>query len=291
MVIVGAKGQIGAELVRRSAVRPLAAFARADLDIGDAAAVRAVLARVQPRVVINAAAYTAVDDAEREPERAWAVNRDGAGHLAEACAAAGIPLFHLSSDYVFDGRQTRPYREDDATSPIGVYGASKQAGEDAVRRHLAQHLILRTSWVFGAYGRNFVKAILNQAMQRSELRVVADQFGAPTYAGAIAESVLQLADRHLRGERLIWGTYHYSGQPLTQWCAFAEIICAEAFAAGLLTEIPVIRAISSADYPGAVARPAYSALDVTKAGRDLQLDSQPWIRGLRETLRNWRDAS
>lgn len=284
ILVTGAGGQVGAELLRRSGTRPMVALARQDLDITTAAAVRAAFARIKPRLVINAAAFTAVDAAQRQPEQAYAVNRDGTACLAEACRAAGLPLFHLSTDHVFDGHGSRDYREDDPASPLNVYGASKQAGEQAIRRRLPQHLIIRTSWVFGAHGGGFVQAILRQARYRQALSVVADQVGAPTYAGAIADSLLQLADRHLQEKTLRWGTYHYCGHPSINRHAFAEVICEEGVAAGLLERVPQIHAAATVEEPGVAPRPRYAVLDTRLGQECLQLRPSAWRQGLREML-------
>ena len=197
IIIVGAQGQVGWELTRRAPLlgHEVLAWDVAELDITDAAAVNRALTASGAEVVINAAAYTAVDRAEQEPESAFAVNRDGPAHLAAACHRLHIPLLHISTDYVYDGAKIDPYVEDDPTTPLGVYGASKLAGDEAVRQVLPRHLILRVSWVFGIHGQNFVKTILRLAREREELRVVADQSGCPTYAGDIADTLLELAGR------------------------------------------------------------------------------------------------
>ncbi len=174
-----------------------------------------MLTRETPDLAINLAAYTAVDRAESEPDQAWAVNCAGAAHIAAACGENATPLIHLSTDYVFDGRKTEPYREDDAVGPLGVYGRSKEAGERAVRAALAQHVILRTAWVFGAYGANFVKTMLRLAAERSVLRVVADQRGCPTAAADIAAALMLIAGHIERGEAK-WGTYHFAGDSCRQ---------------------------------------------------------------------------
>lgn len=291
ILVLGARGQIGSELMARAGTRSITGLGHAQLDIGRADAVSEVIGKLNPRLIINAAAYTAVDKAESQAELAYAVNRDGPAHLAQACATESIPLFHLSTDYVFDGRKPTAYVEDDEPSPTSIYGASKLAGEQAVRERLPQHLILRVSWVFGAYGNNFVRTMLKLAQSRPELRIVADQRGAPSHAGAIAEQLLKLADRYLAGEALPWGTYHYSGAPATNWHEFAQVIFAEAVALGLLEKLPAVQAISTADYPTPAKRPANSLLSAASAHERLSLDPHAWRDGLRETLRAWKQSA
>lgn len=291
ILVVGAGGQVGRELVARAAQRPLVGLDRAALDITDEPAVLAAIRRQRARVLINAAAYTAVDKAESEQASAFAVNRDGAAALARACATAGIALLHLSTDYVFDGTQREPYLESAPAAPIGAYGLSKWEGEVAIRAALPQHLIVRVAWVFGEFGANFVRTMLRLGRERPELRVVADQHGAPTHAGAIAEMLLGLADRILAGEPLAWGTYHYTGAPVTHWQGFAEAIFEEALALGMIETRPRVHAISTADYPTPARRPANSALDMTQASLHLQLQAAPWRQGLRETLSAWKAQS
>lgn len=215
IAVIGAKGQVGWELARRAPLLGHEALAwdMAELDITDAVAVDRALAVSGADAVINAAAYTAVDKAEQEPELAFAVNRDGPAHLAAACNRLHIPLLHISTDYVYDGNKPNPYVEDDPVAPLGVYGQSKAEGDDAVLRLLPRHLILRVSWVFGIHGHNFVKTMLRLAQEREELRVVADQFGCPTYAGDIADTLLELAGRTAEIDASgAWGTYHYCGR-------------------------------------------------------------------------------
>ena len=284
-LITGANGQVGRELVVRSRPGEAVAMDRENLDIADPVAVAAVIAQHRPSAVINAAAYTAVDKAEADADAAFAANRDGPSALAQACAAAGIPLFHLSTDYVFDGCQVEPYTEQSLTHPLGVYGQSKWEGEEAIRRHLSRHLILRVSWVFGAYGNNFVRTMLRVGRERDELQVVADQRGAPTHAGAIAEALLELV-RRLPAD-LPWGTYHYTGAPATTWHGFALTIFEEALSLGLLERMPVVHAITTVEYPTPARRPANSELG-SAALQTLGLSAAPWVDGLRETLLAWR---
>ncbi len=282
IIVIGAKGQVGWELTRRAPLlgHEVLAWDVAELDITDAAAVDRELAASGANVVINAAAYTAVDRAEQEPELALAVNRDGPAHLAAACNRLNIPLLHISTDYVYDGRKPGPYVEDDPVAPLGVYGRSKAEGDEAVRRLLPRHLILRVSWVFGIHGHNFVKTILRLAREREELRVVADQYGCPTYAGDIADTLLELARRTAEIDANgAWGTYHYCGEPATTWHGFASAIVEMARAREPLATRSVI-AIATADYPLPSPRPVNSVLDCAKLAARFGIRPRLWRAGL-----------
>ena len=287
VLITGANGQVGQELRSRAGSSAIA-LDRNGLDIADHSRVLETLQQLRPSVVINAAAYTAVDKAEQEPSAAYAVNRDGAANLAAACHAQGIPLLHLSTDYVFDGLKKTPYLETDPAAPVGVYARSKWQGEERIRNTLPEHIILRVSWVFGAHGANFVKTILRLARERPELRVIADQYGCPTHAGAIADSLLALVNRIQREESLAWGTYHYAGKPATTWHGFASAIIERAYASGLIPKAPVIHPISTAEYPLPAPRPANSLLDCSGAESQLGLHRRDWRRGLDTVLQTLR---
>ncbi len=282
IAVIGAKGQVGSELTRRAALLGHEALAwdQAELDIGDAAAVDRALAASGADAVINAAAYTAVDKAEQESALAFAVNRDGPAHLAAACNRLKIPLLHISTDYVYDGGKPSPYVEDDPVAPLGVYGRSKAEGDDAVRRLLPRHLILRVSWVFGIHGNNFVKTMLRLAREREELRVVADQSGCPTYAGDIADTLLNLAERTAEIDANgAWGTYHYCGAPATTWHGFASEIVEQARGFETL-RAQTITAIITADYPTPAVRPANSVLDSSRLAFRFGIQPRPWRDGL-----------
>jgi dTDP-4-dehydrorhamnose reductase len=286
IIVIGAQGQVGWELTRRAPEfgHAVLAWDQAELDITDAAAVDQALNASGANAVINAAAYTVVDKAEQEPERAFAVNRDGPAHLAAACARLNIPLLHISTDYVYDGAKASPYFEDDPTAPMGVYGASKLAGDDAVRRLLPRHLILRVSWVFGIHGHNFVKTILRLAREREELRVVADQHGCPTFAGDIADALLKLVGRIAEIDASdAWGTYHYCGQPATTWHGFASAIVDMAREQEPLP-VKTVTAITTADYPTPAARPANSVLDCSRLARNFGIQPRSWQEGLKQIL-------
>ncbi|HHW76836.1 MAG TPA: dTDP-4-dehydrorhamnose reductase [Xanthomonadaceae bacterium] len=286
LAIIGARGQVGWELSRRAPMfgHEALAWDVAELDITDAAAVDRQLAASGADAVVNAAAYTAVDRAEQEPALAFAVNRDGPAHLAAACARLNIPLLHISTDYVFDGTKTAPYTEDDPAAPLGVYGQSKWEGDEAVRRLLPRHLILRVSWVFGVQGHNFVRTILRLAREREELRVVADQQGCPTYAGDIADALLELAGRvgEIDANRA-WGVYHYCGEPPITWHGFASAIVEMARAREPLP-VRTVTPITTADYPTPAARPANSVLDCSRLSARFGIRPCSWQEGLAAML-------
>jgi dTDP-4-dehydrorhamnose reductase len=234
-----------------------------------------------PDLVVNAAAFTDVDLAEREPGPAFAANRDGAAALAAQCAERGIPLIHLSTDYVFDGRKAGAYVETDAAAALSVYGRSKLEGETAVRARNQRHVILRCSWVFGPHGPNFVRSIVMRAARGEPLRVVNDQRGCPTATSSIAKAILAVA-RRITGGEAVWGTYHYASQPPVTRFAFAEAIVAEAQC--WVRGTPKLTAIRSADYAGPAARPANSVLDSAAFTQRFGLAAEPWQGPLREVV-------
>ncbi|SFK73968.1 dTDP-4-dehydrorhamnose reductase [Methylocapsa palsarum] len=278
ILIFGGGGQLGQELQRTAALKamPYTAISHADVDISDTAAVSQALSAARPSIVVNAAAYTKVDLAEKDPDAARLGNEIGPGVIAAACAAAGTPLIHISTDYVFDGSKEGPYVETDPIAPLGVYGATKAAGEEAVRKAAPRHVILRTSWVFGAFGANFLKTMLRLARERDELRVVADQRGCPTSTGDIAGAILQIAPR-LRSEVYgseVYGLYHFAGAGSASWHEFASrIIDAQAPFTG---RHPKVTAIATSDYPTPARRPANSVFDCGKFIRTFGFGPRPW---------------
>jgi dTDP-4-dehydrorhamnose reductase len=256
---------------------------RADVDITDAEAVRRAIEFNAPAVVINAAAYTAVDRAEDEPDLAFAVNSDGPANIAAACAGAGVPLVHISTDYVFDGTKHGPYAEADAPNPAGVYGASKLAGENRVRAALpGRHIILRTAWVFSSRGHNFVRTIWRLSRERPTLRIVADQVGSPTPADDLADALLVTA-RVLAANDGAAGVYHWAGGPAVSWHGLAEAVVAEARVYSTVAT-HTIEAISTDQYPVAASRPANAVLDTALAERTFALQQPDWRAGVRRAV-------
>ena len=291
ILLLGANGQLGHELQRalaplgtivattRSGVLPDGSACEV-ADFDQPASLVTLLDRVQPAVVVNAAAYTAVDRAEEDRDAAWRANDESPGVLARWCAKHGVPMVHYSTDYVFDGQGSRPYRESDATAPLGVYGASKLAGEEAIRAAGGRHLIFRTAWVYASHSANFLRTMLRVGASRDVLRVVADQVGTPTPAALIADVTAQ-ALQHGGG---LSGTWHLTANGETSWHGFAEAIFAEAVPAGVLARAPTVEAITTAEYPTPAKRPAYSHLDVAKLEKDFGIVLPAWQDGLKRVI-------
>lgn len=286
VAITGANGQLGYELCRHAPQwAEVIALTSAQLDITDEQALRAVLTRVAPDLIINAAAFTAVDNAEVESEKAYAVNKDGVAFLGCYAARAGIPVFHVSTDYVFAGDADTPYVENDATGPTGVYGASKLAGEQALQAVCARSLIMRISWVFGVHGANFVKTMLRVAAMRSELGVVNDQQGCPTSAASVALALWKVALVYQQNGDLQWGIYHYSGEPACSWYDFAQEVFTQAKKIGLLEVLPVVNAITTDQYLTPAKRPAYSVLNGEKLQTLHGVQPADWRNELTQVLK------
>ena len=283
VLLLGADGQLGRELRRTlPSVGPVVAVGRASLDLGDVDAIRRTVREAKPHAIVNAAAHTAVDRAESEPELAWAVNATAPDALAEAAEGSGAALLHFSTDYVFDGTATSPYAEDAPTGPRSVYGASKLAGEEAVRGRCRRALVVRTSWLYSPGERNFLDTMLRLAAQgRPAVRVVDDQRGAPTPAGFLAAAATAMLRRSLdRGAP--WGTYHLAAAGETTWHGFAEAIFRGAARRGL--SVPSLERISTAEYAAPAARPAYSVLDCSLARRRFELAIPDWADALEGVL-------
>jgi dTDP-4-dehydrorhamnose reductase len=273
VAVFGAGGQVGRALERVGAHRGLSitGFDRAHADITDIGAVSAALTHARADVAINAAAYTAVDKAESDAEHAEAVNRNGAGHVAAAAEALDIPVIHISTDYVFDGAKKTAYVEDDPIAPLGVYGRTKAEGEAAVRAASPHAIIIRTAWVYGLEGANFVKTMLRLGMEREVIRVVNDQRGNPTFADDLAEALLTIAAKPTPG------TYHLAGGGETTWFEFAKAV--------FKAHGPRVEPITTAEYPTPARRPANSVLDCAKAKRTFAVELPPWNDGLSRMLR------
>jgi dTDP-4-dehydrorhamnose reductase len=289
ILLTGSAGQLGRELKRSLAcLGEVVACDRRQLDLADAEGLRAILRTIAPTVIINAAAYTAVDKAEAEPAAADAINAVAPGILAEEAKRLGALLIHYSTDYVFDGTKPAAYTEDDTPAPLSAYGRSKLGGEQAIAASGARHLIFRTSWVFGLHGANFMKTMLRLGRRScetgDELRVVGDQIGAPTWTRHLADvAALLLARRELPD-----GLYHLTAAGETSWHGYAEAIFVEARRAGLLDKSPVVHRITSADYPLPAARPANSRLDCSCFHRDFKLALPDWRTGLIDCLADAR---
>ena len=288
VLITGCYGQVGTELMKLAKTYGCEAigFDRDTLDITNQKSVEKMIEQHEPDVVINAAAYTAVDQAEEDAEAAWAVNATAVGYLAEACAKHDVPFVHISTDYVFDGSKQGEYREEDAVSPLGVYGESKLAGEEAVRKLCDKYYILRTSWVFSTHGNNFVKTMLRLGREREELGVVADQFGKPTSAQEIARVIYEL----LSSQKHAWGTYHLAQPDVTSWYSFAQRTFKEAETQGMKLQLKTLHAITTKDYPTPAKRPQNSALDCFKLEETFGLKMKSWQESLSEVIKELKDV-
>ncbi|HEX8534431.1 MAG TPA: dTDP-4-dehydrorhamnose reductase [Allosphingosinicella sp.] len=287
VLVTGRAGQLVRSLVERSAGVPeleIAALGRPELDLEVPGSAAAAVRRAAPDVVINAAAYTAVDLAEDEPERAMRINGDAAGEIAAAARGVGAAIVQISTDYVFDGRRPTPYREDASTAPLGAYGRSKLAGEEQVRRSNPDHLILRTAWVYSPFGQNFVKTMMRVAQSRGEITVVADQQGNPTSALDLADALLAVLERCRHGERTGLGSaYHLAGTGSTSWFGFAEAIFQECRALGF--PAAEVRPIRTSDWPTKAVRPTNSRLDSSRFAADFAFAMPHWRQSLGEVVR------
>lgn len=289
ILVTGRHGQVAQHLQRELAgLGELIVMGREQLDFSQPQNVVEAVRAVAPDLIVNAAAHTAVDQAESEPALAFAINATSPGMLAQIAADLNVPLIHYSTDYVFDGEKAAPYDEQDLTLPLGVYGSSKLAGEQAIRAIGGQHLILRTSWVYSTHGRNFLLTMQKLLQEREELRVVADQIGAPTWAGTIARSTRQLIERWRDGNAGAWGTYHLTASGETSWFGFAQAI------GQALTEqgkrCAELQPIPASDYPTPAARPLNSRLDCNLLAREWDVRQPDWHDALLECLATQRQA-
>jgi dTDP-4-dehydrorhamnose reductase len=287
ILVFGAAGQVGYEVSRAAwpASVHLTALDRKGCDITRPDVVARLITQQRPDLVINLAAYTAVDRAESQPQLAWAANCAGAAHIAATCGDEGTALIHLSTDYVFDGTKSDPYREEDPVNPLGAYGRSKEAGERAVRAGAECHIILRTAWVYGVHGANFVKTMLRLGADRPILRVVADQRGCPTAARDIASALVAIAGQVEAGATG-WGTFHFAGDGDTSWHGFAEeILDHAARSIGWSKQSrPPIEAITTDQYPTPARRPMNSVLDCRKIREVFGISAPPWRTSLQKVL-------
>jgi dTDP-4-dehydrorhamnose reductase len=286
VLVLGAGGQLGKELMLAAAPQlECIALTRQDLDIGDAEAVGNRLSALAPQVVINAAAYTAVDAAEDDADAAQRANAEGPANLAIGCKDLGVRLLHVSTDFVFDGRSSQPYATDAPTAPLGQYGRSKLDGEQALQHLLPQALVLRSGWVYSRFGNNFVKTMLRLMSERDELAVVSDQIGTPTWARGLAGALWAAVARPE-----LSGIYHWSDAGECSWYDFARAILEDAQDLGMLARPVHIRPIAGSEYPTAAERPRYSVLDKTRSWQDLGLQGVQWRQQLRYMLADLKES-
>lgn len=287
VLITGADGQLGTELQKTGPKNfELLALGRDELDIGAAEPIADTISQFKPTVVINAAAYTAVDQAEAEPEEAEQINSLAPGYLALACRKNRALLIHISTDFVFDGLGSTPYKPDSKTSPLGSYGRTKLLGEEKILEELSTALIVRTSWVYSAYGKNFVKTMLRLMQERDTVRVVEDQIGAPTWARGLAKMLwASLSKDNIRG------IYHWSDEGICSWYQFAKAIAEEAVKIGLIKRCAQVEPISSKNYKTLATRPDYSVLDCSSTIRDIGISPLPWRSQLKSMLEDLKRNS
>ena len=285
-LVTGTTGQLGCELIRQVVDYSFEAvpISEDELDITDFDQIKKIFQGVQPDLVINPAAYTNVDQAESETEKVFRINRDGAENLAKICVDHDIPLIHVSTDYVFDGKKNEPYVEDDPVLPLGIYGESKAAGEQAIDSLLPKHIIIRTSWLYGVYGQNFVKTMIRLGKERRELSVVSDQFGCPTSATDLAAAILFIVEHLFKASKPAWGTYHFCGEGITSWHRFAETIF-EVVGRTQSVKPPVVRPITTSEYPTQAERPAYAALNCNRIRHHFGVKQKPWQQSLEEVIK------
>jgi len=289
ILLIGGTGQVGSEILHVAEINNINCVSpsSSELNIADRDSVfRIIESNLPVDFIINASAYTAVDKAEDELELANSINRDGPQFLAEACAHYKLPLLHISTDYVFDGKASSPYKEDAPTHPLGVYGKSKLEGEQVLCEALPEHIILRTAWVYGANGNNFVKTMLRLGQQHSELRVVNDQFGCPTAAVDIAETIVSIITQMHTQPNQRWGVYHYCSGDSTNWADFAKAIFEQAKAVDPDYPAVDVKPIPASEYPTKAARPNYSVLDCSKTEQFFAVKLPLWHSSLQRDISN-----
>jgi len=286
ILVIGKQGMLAQELYGcfRTAGFDVVCKGRPEIDLCKPDTIREVLLHDQPSVIINAAGYTAVDHAESDPEQAFATNRDGVKCLGENAHRLGISFIHLSTDFVFDGKSPRPYREDDRALPLGVYGQSKWEGEEVIRQCHPQHVILRTAWLYSLYGRNFLKTILTKAKETQVLRIVNDQWGCPTWAKDVASALVVIVQKIRDDKEIPWGTYHFCGAGETTWYGFAQAIIKETQDISAFRVAGIVP-IRTEDYPTLAKRPAYSVLDCSKIQQSFGLQPPQWQDSMQQCLK------
>lgn len=285
ILITGSEGQVGRALAEefKKTNHDILALNRSKLDITNKECVKKTLSSFCPSIIINTAAYTSVDLAEDNKEAAYAVNTESVSFLAQQAQERQIILIHLSTDYVFSGKKKEPYLEEDQVNPCNFYGKTKQLGEEAIASHCQRHIIIRTSWIFGEHGHNFVKSILNLAKMKTTLSVVDDQIGAPTYSKDLAQAILKIVDHIFKTPTFRgWGTYHYSGSPYVTWAGFAQLIGLLAYKQNLLMQQPIINKIPSSNYPTIAKRPKNSCLNYNKIASQFGISPSDWKTALND---------
>jgi dTDP-4-dehydrorhamnose reductase len=285
LLILGRSGQLAralARLLENDSLFEVTQMGRPNLDLGDFPALRRCILEIEPAIIVNAAAYTAVDKAEGEPQEAFRINGEALGVIGDAAAEIGCPVIHVSTDYVFDGREQRPYRPEDPTNPQTVYGASKLAGERALAVAQPQHVIVRTAWLYGAGGGNFVDTMLRLGATRERLAVVDDQRGCPTVVDDLANVIVAVA-RHLTSSKLPnWGVFHYCGAGEITWCRFARAIFEEGARYG--RKVPLVEPTTTAAFKAKAPRPSYSVLDCSGLSEAYGICQREWRQGLRDVI-------
>lgn len=280
--VTGVNGQVGSALVKQAIDKDYEVIGttRSDIDITDINQVNSFVDKHRFDVIINAAAYTAVDKAETDAEQAYQVNAEAVKYLAQAALKSNIPILHISTDYVFDGTNQNPYLENDPICPANIYGASKQKGEEYLELSGVKFINLRTSWVFGTEGNNFVKTMVRLANERDELGIIDDQLGAPTFAVDIANVLLVITDKVIKAGFSEWGTYHYSGAPSITWWGFAKYAIEDAHKCGVVKKLPVLNKLTTAQYPTPAKRPMNSRLDNEKIQKLFSVECSDWMAGV-----------
>jgi len=288
LLVIGENGQLGWEICRKGKNQgiDMSGLDLPDFDVTKPSKVKKAVHQAGVSLVINASAYTAVDTAESEPEVAFAVNRDGPAYLADSCAEIGIPLIHISTDYVFDGSKKSPYLETEPVSPLGIYGKSKAAGETEIRNTLKKHIIVRTAWLYGLHGKNFTKTMLRLGKENEVLSVVADQYGCPTYAADLADAILAIATQISEQHDVIWGTYHYCGKGVTSWHGFAQAIFDLANKYDTF-QVKKVVPITTTEYPTPAKRPANSGMDCSLITKNFGISLRPWQESIADMVHRY----
>lgn len=285
ILVTGSNGQLGWELIKLGNEHgfTIKGLDLPEFDITNTDQVEHTISNYNPSLIINAAAYTNVDGAETEQDLAFSINRDAPAHIAKLCSDESIPLIHFSTDYVFDGQKDVPYKEDDPVSPLNVYGQSKLDGEIRIRSRLEEHIIIRTSWLYGTHGNNFVKTMITLGEKKESIQVVNDQFGSPTSTADLSEAILKIASMIQNNDNIAWGTYHYCGQGITSWHGFSQAIFNIVINFTPL-KMKHIEPISSNSFRTDAYRPVFSALDCRNINKYFSIKTKPWRQSLENMI-------